>query len=189
MKKINNIVFYDFTDDFGPHTQVCLFFEDGSVKSISEDEGELAKVVLAKQEGVNIKNIQKTKKIHHITGEELEKEFQNYRQVQTKERPTKVNKKKSPGMIRKNLTKAKNFFKKKGKQEVVEEVLEEPRVQESASIKEKQVKPVMKSEKEEQQSHTQTYTKEQEEAVNKILEMLEKGIASGKEVVAAARKK
>lgn len=84
-KKINNIVFYDFEDAFGPHTQVCVFYEDGTVKNMSEEEGELAQEVLANQLGIEQAQLTATKKIHHVTGEELERDFQTYKKLETKE--------------------------------------------------------------------------------------------------------
>lgn len=83
-KKINNIVFYDFEDAFGPHTQVCVFYEDGTAKNMSEEEGELAKEVLAHQLGIEQEQLIEAKKLHHITGEELEHNFQTYKKSEQK---------------------------------------------------------------------------------------------------------
>lgn len=84
-KKINNIVFYDFKDAFGPHTQVCVFYEDGTVKNMTEEEGKLAQEVLAKQLGIEQTQLSAAKKLHRVTGEELEQNFQTYKKLEQKE--------------------------------------------------------------------------------------------------------
>ena len=93
-KKIKNIVFYKFWDPTReePMQQACIFYEDGTVKNTTYEEGqELANEVVAeekvatKAEFVKLIN---TKRIYALTGQEFERRFKEFLGTGAKTVPT-----------------------------------------------------------------------------------------------------
>lgn len=66
-KSIENIVIYDFFDNYGKRRQACVFYKDGTVKSISEEEANILKDGLSSD------------KIHYTTGVDFEKRFNDFK--------------------------------------------------------------------------------------------------------------
>ena len=85
MKKIANIVFYKFfseKEDIQVREQACIFYDDGTVASVSVDEAVEAAHQIAVEEKIKSKyefreSINKTK-IHVMSGEEFERRFQEF---------------------------------------------------------------------------------------------------------------
>lgn len=93
-KRIKNIVFYKFWDPTReePMQQACIFYEDGTVKNTTYEEGqELANVIVAeekvatKAEFVKLIN---TKRIYALTGKEFENRFKEFLGTGAKTVPT-----------------------------------------------------------------------------------------------------
>ncbi len=80
-KKIANIVFYNFYEDSREMKQACIFYNDGTVKNISFDEGIDAVVDLLRKESITsdeLSNIINNNHIYTMSGYEFEKNFQKF---------------------------------------------------------------------------------------------------------------
>ena len=104
MKKVANIVFYKFfseKEDVQIREQACIFYDDGTVASVSVDEAVEAAHQIAVEEKIKNKDefretVNKNR-IHVMSGEDFERRFQEFvvkpAVVETvKEEPTKVKK-------------------------------------------------------------------------------------------------
>ena len=76
MKKIANIVFYNFTDEHNENrVQTAVYYNDGTTKSCSEEEG---LIIAQKYLETQNESIKDAKNIHFITGEEFERNYESY---------------------------------------------------------------------------------------------------------------
>ncbi len=93
-KKIKNIVFYKFWDPTReePMQQACIFYEDGTVKNTTYEEGqELANEVVAEEKVATQAEFVKlinTKRIYALTGQEFERRFKEFLGTGAKTVPT-----------------------------------------------------------------------------------------------------
>lgn len=93
-KKIKNIVFYKFWDPTReePMQQACIFYEDGTVKNATYEEGqELANEVVAEEKVATQAEFVKlinTKRIYALTGQEFERRFKEFLGTGAKTVPT-----------------------------------------------------------------------------------------------------
>lgn len=95
-KEIENIVFYKFWDNSGEHVQSCIFYKDGSVENISLEEGSIIASKILKEENItNIKDLNKSKKIHVLTGEKFEEQFHSFIATQKSAAKEELRQKKS----------------------------------------------------------------------------------------------
>ena len=85
MKKVENIVFYKFfseKEDVQIREQACIFYDDGTVASVSVDEAVEAAHQIAVEEKIKNKeefrqSVNK-KRIHVMSGEDFERRFQEF---------------------------------------------------------------------------------------------------------------
>ena len=90
-KKIANVVFYKFFGEQGVMQQACLFYEDGTVKNCSYEDGLEAAQAIAEEEGKNkqsFKEMINKERIYVLSGREFERRFKNF--VIQVEEPAKV---------------------------------------------------------------------------------------------------
>ena len=85
MKKVINVVFYKFysgNEDVKEREQACLFYDDGTVENVSVERAVEETHKIAKEEKIKTKEELKEqfnkKRIYMMTGEELEKRFQEF---------------------------------------------------------------------------------------------------------------
>ena len=95
-KKIANVVFYKFWDPTReePMQQACIFYEDGTVKNTTHEEGIDAAFELANADrltGKQFRSIMNNKKVFTLTGEEFENRFQEFVMVSRKNVEAAVN--------------------------------------------------------------------------------------------------
>ena len=83
MKKVLNIVFYNFyseKEDVKERQQACIFYDDGTVASVSVEEASAIAHEIAREEKIRTKAELKTKfnnsRIHVMSGAEFERRFQ-----------------------------------------------------------------------------------------------------------------
>lgn len=83
-KQIANVVFYKFWDPTREDQmqQACIFYEDGTVKNVSHEEGleavyEIAKVDRIKTQSEFVKTLN-TKRVFTLSGQEFEKRFKEF---------------------------------------------------------------------------------------------------------------
>ena len=81
-KKIKNIVFYQFFDKEDSDKQVCIFYEDGTVRNVGFDDGIDACEELVREYNIQSKDafremINKNL-VHVVSGDEFEANFRNY---------------------------------------------------------------------------------------------------------------
>lgn len=94
-KKIKNIVFYKFYDPTReePMQQACIFYEDGTVKNTTYEEGQELSNIIAKEEKIATKadfaKLINTKRIYALTGKEFETRFKEFLGTGAKVTPTK----------------------------------------------------------------------------------------------------
>lgn len=92
-KQIANIVFYNFFGENGKMEQACIFFEDGTVKNVSLEEGIEAAYKLASAERINANqftSMLNKEKIYTMSGKEFERRFQEFIGVPKKQKTTPV---------------------------------------------------------------------------------------------------
>ena len=81
-KKIANIVFYKFYSEDGARKQACIFYNDGTVRSCSYEDGIDAVVEMAKEEKITSKDelsqLINNKFVHVMSGYDFEKKFQDF---------------------------------------------------------------------------------------------------------------
>ena len=93
-KQIANIVFYNFFGENNKMEQACIFFEDGTVKNVSLEEGIEAAYKLAAAEGISANqftSMLNKKRIYTMSGKEFERRFQEFIGVPKQENNTPVN--------------------------------------------------------------------------------------------------
>ena len=82
-KPIANIVFYKFWGEQGEMQQACIFYEDGTVKNVSFEEGLEESYDIIRNENVTsqeeFQNLINKRRIYSITGKEFERRFQEFR--------------------------------------------------------------------------------------------------------------
>lgn len=85
MKKVLNIVFYNFyskKEDVKERQQACIFYDDGTVASVSVEEASAIAHEIAREEKIRTKAELKTKfnnsRIHVMSGAEFERRFQEF---------------------------------------------------------------------------------------------------------------
>ena len=83
-KLIANVVFYKFWDPTteGAMQQACIFYEDGTVKNVSLEEGLEAAYEIAKADKIKtqaeLTNLINTKRVYTLSGKEFEDRFQEF---------------------------------------------------------------------------------------------------------------
>ncbi len=90
-KEIKNIVFYTFNSNSEKITQVCIFYEDGTVLNTDVETGKEAYKELRKQKNLKgkIEDYKNKKYIYMVSGETFEKFFQFFATGNTKKRTEK----------------------------------------------------------------------------------------------------
>ena len=80
-KKIANVVFYKFNGERENMQQACIFYDDGTVKNVSLDEGIDAAYELAAAEKISkssFSSMLNNEKFYTLSGEEFERRFQEF---------------------------------------------------------------------------------------------------------------
>lgn len=82
-KPIANIVFYKFWGEQGEMQQACIFYEDGTVKNVSFEEGLEESYDIIRSENITsqeeFKKLVNSRRIYSLSGKEFERRFQEFR--------------------------------------------------------------------------------------------------------------
>lgn len=82
IKKIANVVFYEFNGEHDCMRQACIFYNDGTVKNVSYEEGLDAAKIIAREERVSSKEsftkMINSKRIYKMSGKDLENRFKEF---------------------------------------------------------------------------------------------------------------
>jgi len=92
MKKIANIVFYNFLEKDEEKRQACIFYTNGEIEQVSCDDAIYLCTELAKEDNIStpeaLKNMINNNKIHIITGTQFEADFSKFLVKKEENHPT-----------------------------------------------------------------------------------------------------